>query len=283
MKVLVTGVTGQLGFDVCRRLEELKIEYKGVGHRDFDLTDGDKVTAAVEAYRPDAVIHCAAYTAVDKAETEKDTARAVNVTGTENVAKACRAVDAKLLYISTDYVFDGTGAKEWRPEDRRCPCNYYGLTKARGEDAVQANLGKYFIVRVTWVFGVNGNNIIKTVLRLGREREVLRFVTDQIASPTYTRDLAALLCDMIQTERYGVYHATNEGFCSSYELAKETLAAAGITTCRVEPILTRDYPTPAVRPLNSRLCKEKLTENGFTRLPPWQDALGRFVKELNER
>lgn len=283
MKVLVTGVTGQLGFDVCRRLEELKIEYKGVGHQDFDLTDGDKVTAALEAYRPDAVIHCAAYTAVDKAETEKDTAWAVNVTGTENVAKACRAVDAKLLYISTDYVFDGTGAKEWRPEDRRCPCNYYGLTKAGGEDAVQANLGKYFIVRVTWVFGVNGNNIIKTVLRLGREREVLRFVTDQIASPTYTRDLAALLCDMIQTERYGVYHATNEGFCSSYELAKETLAAAGITTCRVEPILTRDYPTPAVRPLNSRLCKEKLTENGFTRLPPWQDALGRFVKELNER
>jgi dTDP-4-dehydrorhamnose reductase len=283
MRVLVTGATGQLGWDVCRRLSALHMEYKGVGSADFDLTDEAAVRAAVGAYRPDAVIHCAAYTAVDKAEDDRERCRLVNEGGTRNIARACAEVGAKMLYLSTDYVFDGTGEAPWQPDDRRSPCNYYGLTKALGEDAVTGILDRYFIVRITWVFGTHGNNIIKTVLRLGKEREELRFVTDQIASPTYTHDLAILLCEMIKTQKYGIYHATNEGVCSSYELASAVLEEAGITTCHIAPILTQDYPTRAVRPLNSRLCKDKLELAGFTRLPPWRDALRRYLTELGEQ
>jgi dTDP-4-dehydrorhamnose reductase len=282
MKILVTGASGQLGYDVCRRLDTLGIENRGVGRREFDLTDGSAAHDAVLAYRPDAVIHCAAYTAVDKAEDEREFCRSVNEDGTRNIARACRAAGAKLVYLSTDYVFDGSGCAPWQPADTPNPCDYYGQSKLLGELAVQETLEKYFIVRTTWVFGKNGGNIVKTVLRYGKERPELRFVTDQIASPTYTRDLAVLLCDMVQTERYGIYHATNEGFCSSYELATEVLRQAGIKTCRVLPILTKDYPTRAVRPLNSRLDKEKLARAGFARLPAWQDAIGRFLKELKE-
>jgi dTDP-4-dehydrorhamnose reductase len=281
MKVLVTGATGQLGWDVCRQLTESHIEHKGVGSVDFDLTDREAVRRAIQEYHPDAVIHCAAYTAVDKAEDERERCRRVNEDGTKNIALACRDVGAKMLYLSTDYVFDGSGVEAWQLADERHPCNYYGVTKALGEDAVTNTLDRYFIVRITWVFGVHGNNIIKTVLRLGKEREKLSFVTDQIASPTYTRDLAVLLCDMVMTEKYGIYHATNEGVCSSYELACAVLEEAGITTCRIEPIQTKDYPTRAVRPLNSRLSKDKLEEAGFKRLPPWRDALRRYLKELD--
>ncbi|MEA4965629.1 MAG: dTDP-4-dehydrorhamnose reductase [Oscillospiraceae bacterium] len=283
MNVLVTGVKGQLGYDVCKRLDALGISYKGVDIEDCDLTKREQVLALVEGYRPDAVIHCAAYTAVDKAEDNRELVTAVNVGGTRNVAEACKAVGAKMVYISTDYVFDGSGAQEWKPDDARCPVNFYGLSKAQGEDAVRETLDRHFIVRITWAFGINGNNIIKTVLRLGKEREELSFVTDQIASPTYTADLAVLLCDMIQTDQYGTYHATNEGYCSSCELACAILKEAGITTCRISPILTADYPSRAARPLNSRLSKDKLEEAGFRRLPSWQDALHRFVQEFESR
>lgn len=280
MKVLVTGVKGQLGYDVCKRLDQLGFAYRGIDIDDCDLTKRQQVLSIVSDYAPDAVVHCAAYTAVDKAEACRDVATAVNVDGTRYVAEACQAVGAKMVYISTDYVFDGSGENFWQPEDSRKPVNFYGLTKAQGEDAVRETLPQHFIVRTTWAFGINGNNIIKTVLRYGRERESLSFVTDQIASPTYTEDLALLLCEMIQTEKYGTYHATNEGVCSSFDLACAVLQEAGITACQVLPILTKDYPTAATRPLNSRLSKDKLVEAGFSRLPTWQDALHRYVTAL---
>ena len=277
MKVLVTGAAGQLGREVCNRLRELGIQFKGVGRADFDLTEESATRAVILAYAPDAVIHCAAYTAVDKAETEKEPCFRVNVLGTANVAKACRELNARMMYISTDYVFDGQGDAPFETDHAKAPINHYGLTKAMGEDEVQSWLEKYFIIRIAWVFGLAGNNFVETMLRLGQQRESVRVVADQVGSPTYAKDLAPLLCSMIQTERYGVYHATNEGFCSWFEFAAEIMVRASLP-CRVEPISTSDYPTAAQRPQNSRLSKRSLDEAGFARLPSWQDALKRYLQ-----
>lgn len=282
MKVLVTGVKGQLGFDVIRHLKLRGVECKGVDIEDFDLTDEAAVREAITAYAPGAVVHCAAFTAVDRAEEMQDVCRAVNVDGTRNVALVCREIGAKMVYISTDYVFDGQGERFFEPDDATAPVNFYGLTKLEGEKAVTALLEKYFIVRISWVFGVNGNNFVKTMLRLGAEREELTVVCDQIGSPTYTYDLAKLLCDMIETEKYGVYHATNEGICSWSEFAS-AIMKEGKRAAKVTPIPASSYPAKAARPYNSRMSKEKLDEAGFDRLPSWQDALARYIAELAEQ
>lgn len=281
MKVLVTGVKGQLGYDVIRRLNERGIENKGVDIDDFDLTDRGAVRAAITAYAPDAVVHCAAFTAVDRAEEMQDVCRAVNVDGTRNVALACRETGAKLVYLSTDYVFSGQGTEPFEPESPKAPVNFYGLTKLLGENEITSLLDRYFIVRISWVFGLNGKNFVKTMLRLGKEKESVSVVSDQIGSPTYTYDLAALLCDMIETDKYGVYHATNEGICAWSEFAAAIMEEGGLS-CRVVPISSAEYPSKAARPKNSRMSKEKLTQAGFRRLPPWQDALHRYILELRQ-
>ncbi|GHU70698.1 NAD(P)-dependent oxidoreductase [Clostridia bacterium] len=274
--ILVTGVKGQLGFDVCRELDALGIENRGVDVTDFDLTNERQTRQTVEAMQPSAVIHCAAYTAVDKAESNRELCKAVNVDGTAHIAKACADVGAKLVYISTDYVFDGTGETEWETDSTKKPINYYGLTKSMGEDEVQRLLERWFIVRTSWVFGANGGNFVKTMLRLGGERDQVRVVNDQISSPTYTADLARLLCRMVQTDRFGVYHATNEGFCSWFEFAQAIMRLDGLR-CRVEGIPSIEYPTAAARPMNSRLSKKSLTQAGFELLPTWQEALESYV------
>lgn len=276
MKVLVTGAKGQLGFDVCKHLRTRGIENKGVDLEDFDLTDRKQTMDAILNYAPDAIVHCAAYTAVDKAETNQDICRKVNVDGTRHVAQAAKYLGAKMIYISTDYVFDGQGASPFEVDASINPQNVYGTTKAQGEEAVRSLLEKYFIVRISWAFGINGNNFVKTMLRLGAEKDSLNVVNDQIGSPTYTDDLAPLLCDMLETERYGTYHATNEGYCSWYEFATYIMAQANLT-CQIKPIPTREYPTPAKRPLNSRLSKTSLDAAGFLRLPPWHDSVRRFL------
>ena len=280
-KVLVTGVNGQLGHDVVRCLEGRGIACRGVDIGDFDLTDGKAVSDFVKSYMPTTVVHCAAYTAVDKAEDDRETCRAVNVDGTRHVAEACRSVDAAMVYISTDYVFDGEGTVPFEVDAAKNPKCHYGATKALGEDQVEALLERFFIVRTAWVFGINGGNFVKTMLRLGGEREEVVVVADQIGSPTYTADLSELLCDMIATDRYGVYHATNEGFCSWYDFAVAIFAEAGLST-RVRPIATEEYPTKALRPKNSRLSKASLDRAGFSRLPDWRDALRRYVIELSK-
>lgn len=279
MLVLVTGVNGQLGFDVIRRLAELKIPYQGVDIQDFDLTDREATEKYITACHPDAVVHCAAYTAVDKAEDNQDLCRRVNVEGTRNVALACRKIDAKMIYISTDYVFDGKGNTFFQPDDRKDPVNFYGLTKSEGEDQVTELLKKYFIVRISWVFGINGANFVKTMLRLAKDHDSLNVVNDQVGSPTYTRDLSILLCDMLQTEKYGIYHATNEGVCSWAEFAQEIMLLAGEKTV-IHPIPSLEYPSRAARPENSRMSKNKLDQNGFARLPGWHDALKRYLIEM---
>lgn len=279
MKVLVTGVTGQLGYDVAKELERRHIEYKGVGSKDMDLTVPSEVEKVVAAYHPDAVIHCAAYTAVDKAEDEYGRAMDVNAKGTLALAKAAKEIDAKFLYISTDYVFDGTGTVPFTVDAAKEPLNMYGLTKLFGEQAVQMEMIKYFIVRISWVFGKNGNNFIKTMLRLGQSHDELTVVADQWGSPTYTADLAPLLCDMVETEKYGVYHATNEGITNWAEFAAAIMKEANLS-CRIRPIPSSDYPTKAVRPLNSRMDKSSLDKAGFTRLPEWKDALRRYLKDI---
>jgi len=276
MKVLVTGVHGQLGHDVIDRLEKCGIEHKGVGSKDFDITDKQKTIEVICAYHPDSVIHCAAYTAVDKAEGEKELCYTVNVDGTRNVAEACKQIDAKMLYISTDYVFDGKGDKPFEVDSPKAPLSQYGLTKSLGEDAVMNVLSKYFIVRISWVFGVNGGNFVKTMMRLGKEKEELRVVDDQIGSPTYTFDLAKLLVDIVQTDKYGVYHATNEGYCSWCEFAQAIIKEAGLS-CEIKSITSEEYPPVAERPLNSRMSKKSLDEAGFERLPGWEEALSDFL------
>ena len=278
MKILVTGVNGQLGYDVVNKLSQLSIECKGVDIDDFDLTDKKQVEDYVSAYNPDAVIHCAAYTAVDKAEDNRELCYNVNVVGTENIFVAAKKLGAKFMYISTDYVFDGKGENYFEPEDTKAPCNYYGETKLGGEKVVEG-YNKLFVVRISWVFGKNGNNFIKTMLRLSETRDELSVVADQIGSPTYTFDLARLLCDMIVTDKYGYYHATNEGVCSWADFAEYIFECAG-NNVKVNHILTSEYPTRAARPMNSRMSKEKLTENGFDKLPTWQDAVKRYVLEL---
>ena len=279
MKVLVTGVKGQLGYDVVKRLNALGIENKGVDIEDFDLTDEVAVLNAVCAYSPDVVVHCAAYTAVDAAEDNRDACYNVNVLGSRNIAYACRELSAKMVYISTDYVFNGQGEAFFLPDDKKEPINWYGETKSLGEDEVTRLLDKFVIIRISWVFGKNGKNFVKTMLRLGAERDELSVVCDQIGSPTYTVDLAHLICDMIKTDKFGIYHATNEDVCSWAEFTEEILAQAGLKA-KVNHIPSSAYPSRAARPANSRMSKDKLDENGFKRLPSWQDALSRYLEEL---
>lgn len=281
MKILVTGATGQLGHDVVNTLNNRNIENIGVSSKDFDITNFENTKIFLVDYHPDAVIHCAAYTAVDRAEDEEDTAYLVNSKGTENIAKVCKIIDAKMIYISTDYVFEGVGNKEYEVDSCIHPLSVYGKTKASGEIKLRSILKKYFIVRISWVFGKNGKNFVKTILRLGKEKTEINVVSDQIGSPTYTVDLAKLLCDMVVTEKYGIYHATNEGYCSWADFAEEIFKYANIN-CKVNRILTNEYPAKAKRPFNSRLSKKSLDNAGFVRLPMWQNALKRFLLEINE-
>lgn len=277
--ILVTGVNGQLGYDVVKVLNERNIECLGIDRDELDITDKEAVNEYIVKLKPEVVIHCAAYTAVDKAEDEEDVCRKVNVDGTENIAKACKEINAKMIYISTDYVFSGLGDKEFEINGDINPRSVYGKTKYEGELKVKEILDKYFIVRISWVFGVNGNNFIKTMLRLGKEKESLNVVCDQIGSPTYTADLAPILCDMALSEKYGVYHATNEGFCSWAEFAQEIMKQSGLS-CKINHIPTSEYPTKAERPLNSRMSKKSLVDNGFELMPEWKDALKRYLEAL---
>lgn len=281
MKILVTGVKGQLGYDVVNELSARGHEAVGVDVQEMDITDAVSVDRVIKAAAPDAVIHCAAYTAVDAAEDNEELCRRVNAEGTRNIAKVCRELDCKMIYISTDYVFSGQGERFWEPDDEKAPQSVYGRTKYEGELAVQELLDKYFIVRIAWVFGVNGKNFVKTMLKLAENHDTLRVVSDQFGSPTYTFDLAKLLADMVVTDRYGVYHATNEGICSWYEFACAIFEEAGLADkVTVQPVSTEEYGAKANRPYNSRMSKEKLTQNGFEKLPPWQDALKRYLEAL---
>ena len=279
MRVLVTGVTGQLGHDCVIELQDRDMEVRGVSSKEFPLTDAGAMRRYMEAYRPTAVIHCAAYTAVDRAEDDKETCMAVNAEGTAALARLCRDFHAKMVYISTDYVFPGDSTEPYAVDAPKDPKNVYGQSKLAGEEAVQQILKRYFIVRISWVFGINGKNFVRTMLKLGQTHKALTVVDDQIGSPTYTRDLAVLLADMIQTEKYGVYHATNEGFCSWAEFAAEIFRQAGMDI-KVTPVPSSAYPTRAVRPHNSRMSKKSLREAGFSLLPRWQDAIGRYLIEL---
>lgn len=281
MKVLVTGVKGQLGYDVARELQKRGHEAVGVDIDEMDITDAAAVERVMTEVQPDAVIHCSAYTAVDRAEEDIEICRRVNVDGTKNIAKICKKLNCKMLYLSTDYIFSGDGERPWEPDDEASPLNAYGQSKYDGELALKKYVEKYFIVRISWVFGINGNNFIKTMLRLGRENGAVKVVDDQIGSPTYTYDLARLLVDMIESDRYGAYHATNEGICSWYEFAKEIFRAAGMDNVSVTPVKSGEFPVKAKRPKNSRMSKEKLVTNGFSLLPAWQDAVARYIKELN--
>lgn len=279
MKVFVTGESGQLGRDVCRVLRERGIDCVGVSSRQLDITDRAAVERMLHDYCPDAVIHCAAYTAVDKAEDEAERCWQVNAEGTANLAAVSAALGCKMLYVSTDYVFSGEGDTPWEADDAVAPKSVYGRTKLAGELAVRSMTKKHFIVRTSWVFGANGGNFVKTMLRLSESREEVSVVADQIGSPTYTADLALLLCDMIETEHYGVYHAANEGLCSWADFAAAIFRAAGKRT-HVRPITTAEYPAKAARPLNSRLSRRALDKAGFARLPHWEDALVRYLKEI---
>lgn len=303
MKVLVTGVAGQLGHDVMNELH--KRGYEGVGsdiapqysgaddgtavtkmdYIQMDITNSQEVTETIKKVNPDVVVHCAAWTAVDLAEESenKEKVMAINVGGTENIAKVCKELDCKMVYISTDYVFDGYGTRPWEEDCKDyAPLNVYGESKLMGEKVVSLNLEKYFIVRIAWVFGVNGNNFIKTMLNVGKKFDTLKVVNDQIGTPTYTYDLSRLLVDMIETDKYGYYHATNEGgYISWYDFACEIFKQAGYNT-KVNPVTTEEYGvSKARRPFNSRLKKTKLVDNGFTPLPEWKDALSRYLKEID--
>lgn len=295
MKVFVTGVGGQLGFDVMNRLKAKGHEPIGSDILDsanfenyvkLDITDADAVREALCEIKPDAVIHCAAWTAVDAAEDEENTEKVfkINAKGTENIAKVCKELDCKMVYISTDYVFDGQGDIPWDPDCKDyAPLSVYGKSKLEGEKAVSSILDKYFIVRIAWVFGLNGKNFIKTMLNVGAKYDTVRVVCDQIGTPTYTLDLSRLLVDMLETEKYGYYHATNEGgFISWYDFTCEIFRQAGYST-KVVPVTTEEYGiSKAARPFNSRLDKSKLLKNGFKPLPAWQDALSRYLKEIEQ-
>lgn len=294
MKVLVTGVKGQLGYDVVNELEKQNIEAVGVDIEEMDITDSASVNKVIKEVNPDAVIHCAAWTAVDAAEDEdkKEKVKLVNVDGTQNIANVCKELDIKMMYISTDYVFNGEGTEPWQPDCKDyAPQNVYGQTKLDGELAVVNTLNKYFIVRIAWVFGKNGNNFIKTMLKVGKNHDQLKVVSDQIGTPTYTFDLAKLLVSMIVTDKYGYYHATNEGgYISWWNFTKEIFKQAtemgydrySEKNITVTPVSTAEYGvSKAKRPFNSRLDKSKLVENGFTPLPTWQDAVSRYLKEID--
>lgn len=281
MRFLVTGSKGQLGYDVIQELEKRGHQAIGVDVEEMDITDASKVSRVIGKETPDGVIHCAAYTAVDAAEDNVELCRRVNALGTENIAKVCASRGIKMMYISTDYVFDGQGTRPWEPDDERHPLNVYGQTKYEGELAVEDNLEKYFIVRIAWVFGVNGKNFIKTMLNLGETRDDVSVVDDQVGSPTYTYDLAKVLVDMMETEKYGRYHVTNEGLCNWYEFAKEIFSLSG-TEVNLHPVDSSQFPAKAKRPANSRMSKEKLDKQGFERMPTWQDALKRYLKTIGK-
>ena len=276
-KVLVTGVAGQLGYDVLRVLKERNIDAAGVDIADFDLTDKSAVLSTIQKIRPTCIVHCAAFTAVDRAEDEPDAAYAVNVLGTRHIALAAKEAGAKLMYISTDYVFDGEKVGAYDAEDPKNPLGVYGRTKYQGEAECQNLVEKLFIVRLSWVFGKNGGNFVKTMLRLAQTKKEITVVSDQTGSPTYTPDAAELICDMIATEKYGAYNASNEGTCSWFEFAAQIMKQAGLDTV-IKPIRAADYPTRTKRPKNSCFSKKELDENGFARLPHWKDALARFLK-----
>lgn len=278
MKVLVTGVKGQLGFDIVNKCKKRNIDAIGVDIEEMDITNSMQVCTMIKNANVDAVIHCAAWTAVDKAEDEEEACRKVNKNGTENVVAVCRELDIPIMYFSTDYVFDGQGEEPWKEYDQRNPLNVYGQTKYEGELAVEA-YPKHFIIRISWVFGVNGNNFIKTMLRLGKEREEVSVVNDQIGSPTYTYDLAELCVDMIITDKYGTYHVSNEGVCSWYDFACEIFKQADLDV-KVTPVDSSKFPVKAIRPKNSRMSKGELDRRGFNRLPVWQDALNRYLNNF---
>ena len=278
MRIMVTGAKGQLGHEVMAELAKRQLPHIGVDIGDFDITDESQVFSAIEAYRPQAVIHSAAYTAVDKAEDEPELCTRINADGSGNIAKACDKFRAKMVYVSTDYVFPGTGQHFHKPHDDVGPLSVYGMSKLSGERQVAESLSEHFIVRTSWVFGKNGPNFVKTMLRLGKERETINIVDDQIGSPTYAADLSPLLIDMCHGSNYGIYHATNEGICSWAEFAQEIFRLASLSAA-VNPIPSSEYPTKAKRPLNSRLCKSCLDEGGFQRLSHWKEALEEFIRE----
>lgn len=283
MKLLVTGYKGQLGFDVVNEAHSRDIEAVGVDIDEMDITNAQQVNDVIKTGNYDAVVHCAAWTAVDKAEEPEllDKVRAVNATGTQNIVNVCEELNIPVMYFSTDYVFDGQGTTPWNEYDERHPLNVYGQTKYEGELAVEA-YPKHFIIRIAWVFGKNGNNFIKTMLRLGKERGAVSVVNDQIGNPTYTFDLAKLVVDMIQTDKYGIYHATNSGdFISWYDFACEIFKQAGMNEVKVTPVDSNAFPAKAERPKNSRMNQTELDKNGFNRLPAWQDALNRYLKEID--
>ena len=283
MKILVTGVNGQLGYDVVRELKERGYtNFLGIDIKDLDITKKDDVDKFITNYKPDVVIHNAAWTAVDKAEQFKDKVYEVNALGPKYIAEACKKIGAKMMYISTDYVFDGKGDKFFEVDEPKKGLSIYGATKAAGEDFVTSILKEYWIIRISWVFGKNGNNFIKTMIKLAEAgKKELSVVDDQIGSPTYTYDLSKLMCDMIETNKYGIYHATNEGICSWYDFAKYIFEVINADVV-VHPVSTEEYkkmvPSQADRPLNSRLSKASLTTNGFKLLPDWKDAVTRYIK-----
>ncbi|MEH7454268.1 dTDP-4-dehydrorhamnose reductase [Gottfriedia acidiceleris] len=282
MKVIVTGYGGQLGYDVVQECERHGLVVKGIGRKELDITEKESVSSIIDSFKPDVIVHCAAYTAVDKAEDDKENCWKVNVEGTRYLAEAANEQNAKFIYISTDYVFNGEGESPFHEEEQPNPICYYGLTKYEGEKIVQSLVEQFFIIRISWVFGKNGNNFIKTMLRLSETRNELNIVGDQIGSPTYTADLAKFIVDLMKSDQYGIYHATNEGFTSWADFAKEIFKQTDSKTL-VNSIASEDYPTRAVRPKNSRLSKQKLVENGFQSLPSWQDALARYIVQLNKR
>lgn len=302
MKAFVTGVAGQLGHDVVNEL--IKRGYEAVGsdlaesyagiqdgtavctapYVSMDITDAQAVSRIIKEAGVDAVIHCAAWTAVDKAEECEELVRKINAGGTENIARCCKALDIPMMYFSTDYVFDGQGTRPWEPEDAYHPLGAYGRTKAEGEVAVKSQLEKFFILRIAWVFGINGKNFIRTMLNLAKTHDSLRVVNDQIGTPTYTYDLARLVVDMILTDKYGIYHVTNEGdYISWYDFACAIMKAGGADHVTVTPCTSEEYGAKALRPYNSRMDRSKLAEKGFTPLPTWEDALTRYVAILKER
>ena len=281
MKVLVTGYAGQLGYEVVRLLESRGVPCRGVDMADFNLTDAAAVLDYVQNYAPDVIVHCAAYTNVDKAETEPEICAAVNGMGTLYMVRAALSVGAKMVYISTDYVFSGTGDQPFDIDDPYGPKNVYGVSKVQGEDAVRSLMTRYFILRTSWVFGKNGKNFVRTMLRLGAEKKELRVVSDQIGSPTYAKDLARVICDMIPTEKYGIYHVRNEGFISWADFAKMIMEKSGLS-CRIVPVPSSEYASLARRPLNSRLDGSRLAEAGIRPMPTVEDALTRYLEEIRD-
>ncbi len=279
MKVLVTGYNGQLGYDVIRVLKEENIDCLGIDINELDLTKKDDVFKFVKDYKSDVIVHCAAYTQVDKAEDNRELAYDVNVNAVKYITDVCKEMNIKLCFFSTDYVFEGTGEEAFEVDHKKSPVDYYGETKDIAEEYIKKTISKYFIIRISWVFGINGNNFVKTMLRLSETRNEVTVVNDQVGSPTYTLDLAYLIRDMIKTDKYGIYHATNENYCSWNEFAQEIFRLGG-KDVKVKGIPSSEYPTRAKRPYNSRMSKKALDENGFNRLPSWQDALGRYMEEL---